>query len=132
MTEEVQNVTPQPEKPYDKDDGIFLFLAYFGIFSLIPFFMYRDKRDNPKKDYVYFHARQGLALTITGFCCVIPLVVMGFILAFIPVIGWILDCIFWLCFIVIFLVCAILGWIKAFKGERYEIPVFSKIADMLG
>ena len=133
MTDEVQNTTPPPvEKPYDSDDGIHLFLSYFGIFSLIPFFMYKDKRDNPKKDYVYFHARQGLAIGVVGFCLAIVLMFAFFIFAFIPVIGWILDCLLWLGFIAIFLGSSILGWIKAFKGERYEIPVFSKVANMFG
>lgn len=132
MSEDIKNVMPQEDKPYDSDDGIFLFLAYFGIFSLIPFFMYRDKRENPKKEYVYFHARQGLALALIGFCSAIVMMVVWFVLAFIPFIGWILDCLLWLGFIAIFLGCSILGWIKAFKGERYEIPVFSKIANMFG
>lgn len=130
MSNDVQNVTP--EKPYDSDDGIFLFLAYFGIFSLIPFFMYRDKRDNPKKEYVYFHGRQGLAISIVWFFSAIVLVILGFVLAFIPLIGWIINCLLWLCLFVIFFGSCILGWIKAFKGERYEIPLFSKIANMFG
>jgi uncharacterized membrane protein len=137
MTDEVQNTTPPPvpptgDKPYDSDDGIFLFLAYFGIFSLIPFFMNREKRDNPKKEYVYFHARQGLAIAIVAFCAAIVLMFGAFVLAFIPVLGWILDCLLWLGFMAIFFGSSIIGWIKAFKGEKYEIPGFSKVANMFG
>lgn len=133
MTDEVQNTTPPPvEKPYDSDDGIHLFLSYFGIFSLIPFFMYKEKRDNPKKDYVYFHARQGLAIAIAAFCCAIIFMICAFVLAFIPILGIIIDCILWLGFIAIFFGSSIVGWIKAFKGEKYDIPGFCKIAAMFG
>jgi hypothetical protein len=51
-------------KPYSDEDKIHLFLAYFGIFALIPFLMFKDKRSDPQKEYVYWHARQGLAMAI--------------------------------------------------------------------
>ena len=54
-------------KPYSDEDKIHLLLAYFGIFALIPFLMFKDKRSDPQKEYVYWHARQGLALAIVVF-----------------------------------------------------------------
>lgn len=131
MSENVEHKSIE-EKPYDSEDAIFLFLAYFGIFSLIPFFVFREKRNEPKKEFVYFHARQGLAIALTGFCCGILFMFVGFILWLIPFIGWALNCMLWLSLVVIFLGSAIIGWIKAFNGERYEIPVFSSIAKMFG
>ncbi|HNQ77569.1 MAG TPA: DUF4870 domain-containing protein [Acidobacteriota bacterium] len=151
MTDEVQNTTPPVppigDKPYDSDDSIHLFLSYFGIFALIPFFMYKDKRDNPKKDYVYFHARQGLAIAIVWFILWVIFFVIGTILSIVLGMAGLWSGLFHglagilissillllsLLFFVIFLGACIIGWMKAFKGERYDIPGFSKIAAMFG
>lgn len=135
MTDEVQNTQPAVEKPYDSDDGIHLFLSYFGIFSLIPFFMYKDKRDNPKKDYVYFHARQGLAEFVACFAFFFVFTIIWGVLWLIPVLGW-LAAILGMCLFPLmglaWLGISILGWVKAFNGVRYEIPVISKVSDMFG
>jgi uncharacterized membrane protein len=117
-------------KPYSDDDKVHLFLAYFGIFSLIPFFMFKDKRQDAQKDYVYWHARQGFALAIVCFAASIVLMIVGMVLAFIPVVGWALGCLLWLVIVGGSLGCAIMGWIKAFGGERWEIPGVSKLAEM--
>ena len=116
-------------KPFNDEDKVHLFLAYFGIFSLIPFFMFKDKRSDPQKEYVYWHARQGLALTIVVAACIVMMIIMGIILAFIPVVGWILSCLIWLALVVISLGGAIMGWVKAFGGEKWEMPVVSKLAE---
>ncbi len=117
-------------KPYSDEDKIHLFLAYFGIFALIPFLMFKDKRSDPQKEYVYWHARQGLALAIVVFVLCIVLMFAGFVLAFIPVVGWILSCLMWVCVIVIAWGGAIMGWIKAFGGQKWEIPGVAKVAAM--
>ncbi len=117
-------------KPYADDDKIFLFLAYFGIFSLIPFFMYRDKRSDPQKEYVYWHSRQGLALAIVVFVLALILMVGGFVLAFIPFVGWALSCILWFALVIIGLGGSIMGWVKGFGGEKWEMPGISKLAQM--
>jgi len=117
-------------KPYSDEDKIHLFLAYFGIFSLIPFLMFKDKRSDPQKEYVYWHARQGLALALVVFVLCIVFMFAGFVLAFIPVVGWILSCLMWILLIVIAWGGAIMGWIKAFGGTKWEIPGVVKIAAM--
>ncbi len=117
-------------KPYSDEDKIHLFLAYFGIFSLIPFFMFKDKRSDPQKEYVYWHARQGLALALVVFVLCIVFMFGGFVLAFIPVVGWLLSCLMWVILIVIAWGGAIMGWIKAFGGTKWEMPGISKIASM--
>ncbi len=117
-------------KPYADDDKIQLFLAYFGIFALIPFFMFRDKRSDPQKEYVYWHARQGLALAIVVTILAIIMMIGSFLLAFIPFVGWILSCLIWLFIIVVGLGGAIMGWVKAFGGQKWQMPVISKVAEM--
>ncbi len=113
-------------KPYSDEDKIHLFLAYFGILSLIPFFMFKDKRSDPQKEYVYWHARQGLALALT----VIILCVPTAIIMVIPFVGWILSCLGWLFIIVLAWGGMIMGWIKAFAGEKWPIPGIAKVAEM--
>lgn len=117
-------------KPYSDEDKIHLFLAYFGIFALIPFLMFKDKRSDPQKEYVYWHARQGLALAIVVFVLCIIFMIAGFVLAFIPVVGWILSCLMWVCLIIIAWGGAIMGWIKAFGGQKWEMPGIAKVAAM--
>ncbi len=117
-------------KPFNDEDKIHLFLAYFGILALIPFFMFKDKRSDPQKEYVYWHARQGLALAITVCILCVVMVFGQIILAFIPVIGWILSCLLWVCVMVVAWGGSIMGWIKAFGGVKWEMPGVSKIAAM--
>ncbi len=118
-------------KPYADDDKVHLFLAYFGIFPLIPFFMFRDKRDDPRKEYVYWHARQGLALAIVVVALSIILGVLSFILAFIPVVGWRLSCILLFAIFVIWIGGSIMGWMKAFGGQKWEMPGVCKVSELL-
>lgn len=117
-------------KPYSDDDKVHLFLAYFGIFSLIPFLMFKDKRADPQKDYVYWHARQGLALVIVVVVLMIALSIGGFILAFIPAIGWLLSCLLYVAMLCLCIGLPIMGWVKAFGGQKWEIPGVCKVAEM--
>jgi uncharacterized membrane protein len=92
-------------------DKIMLILSYLGILSLIPLLTVKDS------DYVKFHAKQGLALAICS--------VAVFLVAWIPIIGQILACVVWLAVVVI----TIMSIVKAFKPERWRIPVVSSLAD---
>ena len=112
-------------KPYADDDKIFLFLAYFGIFSLFPFFMYRDKRSDPQKEYVYWHSRQGLGLTIVAVIVWICGMV-GMFIPFLNILVGLILCAWW----VLVLVMMIMGWVKAFGGQKWEMPGISKVAQM--
>ena len=101
-----------------ENDKIMLVLAYLGILSLIPLLTVKDS------DYVKFHARQGLALMLVW----IGWWIVGFILAFIPLLGFVLNCGGHLAFLALMIV----GIVKAFKPERWRIPVVASIADMFG
>jgi len=115
-------------KPFNDEDKIHLFLAYFGLLSLIPFFMFKDKKDDPQKEYVYWHARQGLALSIAIF---VLCIVIG-VISFIPLLGWAIGCLSFVLIPLVALGGSIMGWIKAFGGEKWEIPGISKLSNMLG
>ncbi|MGC8762049.1 MAG: DUF4870 domain-containing protein [Acidobacteriota bacterium] len=124
---------PVGSKPYADEDKIHLFLAYFFLLALIPFFMFKDKQADPQKEYVYWHGRQGLAFaavaivaSIIGFfgSIMISVLTLG--------IGGILHpCIMCVLF-VLFLAVNIVAWVKAFEGEKWEIPLVHKIAEMFG
>ncbi len=115
-------------KPFNDEDKIHLFLAYFGLLSLIPFLMFKDKKEDPQKEFVYWHARQGLALAIGVFVLCVPTAIISII----PVIGWIIGCLGWILIVVLAFGGSIMGWVKAFGGQKWEIPLISKFAKILG
>ena len=112
-------------KPYSDDDKIHLFLAYFGIFSLIPFFMFKDKRSDPQKEFVYWHARQGLALAVVAVCVWI-IGMVGLIIPLLNILIGLVLCVWW----VVVIVMMIMGWVKAFGGQKWEMPLVCKVAEM--
>ncbi len=124
-------------KPYSDEDKIHLFLAYFGILALVPFFMFKDKRSDPQKEYVYWHGREGLAFAavvlVVWIIGVFLSIVLGMVLGAVTmgIGGFLTPCI--MCGLFIFvLVVNIMAWVKAFKGEKWEIPLVHKIAEMFG
>src|SRR4051794_2213043 len=66
-----------PEGPVREHDKVFLILACFNVFALVPFLAVRDS------DFVRWHARQGLTLTglAMAYCFV------WIILSFVPYLG---------------------------------------------
>lgn len=112
-------------KPYSDEDKVHLFLAYFGILSLIPFFMFKDKRADPQKEYVYWHARQGLALAICAICVWVVLMI-GMVIPFVNILIMLILCVWW----VFIIVMMIMGWVKAFGGQKWAMPGVSKVAEM--
>ncbi len=119
------------EKPYASEDTIHLFLAYFGIFSLIPYLIFKDKKAEPKKEYVFWHARQGLALGLTVIALWVAQLVMTGMLIFVSYrLVRLMSSLFSLAYLVAF-VLMIIGWIKAFGGEKYKLPLIDKIVDVL-
>ena len=71
------------------------------------------------KEGAKFHLNQSLAINI----CYTGVWVLSFILAFIPVLGWLLVA----AANVFLLVCAILGIIAAVNQEEKEVPLIGKI-----
>lgn len=110
-----QNQTGQPFQPEGGDtireqDKIHLILAYLGCLSLIPFLTVKDS------PYVQWHAKQGVVLNVGG----------GILLtltSFFPP----LTCVGFLALFVI----DVLAISKAFRGERWRLPVVADLADKL-
>ena len=114
--EDEEEIPPlPPEFPLDDQDRILLVLSYLGILALVPFLTAR-------KDYVQWHARQGLLLfgvsLITLFAMILVNVVVWHF-------HWVLGLIFLLLLLtsgfgVLALMVACI--LKAFEGERWRIP----------
>ncbi len=109
--------TPEQDAANNKAMGI---LAYLGILVLVPIFAAKDS------PFARFHANQGLVLAISQVAYWVAYAILSFILAFIPVIGWILililsfEWIFWI-------VLAIMGIVNAAGGHMKPLPLIGKI-----
>lgn len=98
-------------------DKIHLFLSYFGIFSLIPLLTVKDS------PFVQWHAKQGLSVVVAS----IGLAIAGAILAFIPILHFVTTCAVGLAQMALW-VMDIIAMVKAFGGERWEIPGIASLA----
>lgn len=94
---------PDQTTPKASDSNLMAALSYLWLLSVV---MLLVKKDDA---FVQFHAKQGLVLFIASV-----------ILWVIPIIGWLLN-------IVVF-IAVIVGAIKAYQGERYEMPLISDLA----
>ncbi len=96
------------------DENIEGALCYlFGVLTGIVFFVL--EKDS---EFVRFHAMQSIIFGIVFF-------VVSFVLAIIPIVGWILD--------LLIMIGVLVLWIylmyKAYKGEYYKLPYIGDIAE---
>lgn len=97
------------EAPKDKDteeNKLVAALSYLGVLVAVPLFL---KRESP---FCQFHAKQGLALLIVW--------IIGSFVFWFPLIGWAAA-------IAVF-VLNVIGLVKAFQGEKWEMPVIGDLA----
>ncbi|MDD5606057.1 MAG: hypothetical protein PHR51_01905 [Patescibacteria group bacterium] len=123
--ERVQQEVVSNRRP-SSEDKVFAALSYVSILFLVPLILRRDSR------FVYFHARQGMALFVLEIFAWIVLSVLGSLLtaitpygawAFISflntLIGW------------AFVVISVIGIYYAWTGSEWEMPVLGKYAKKL-
>ncbi len=101
-------------------------LAYVTIIPAI-LFLVMDPYNKDK--FIKFHSFQCLFFAATMFVLSIVMMIVGFILAFIPVVGWILDMLIWLAIGLGSLILVIFMIYKAYSGEKFMLPVIGKLAD---
>lgn len=89
-------------------------LAYVTVIPAIIFLIVEPYNRNP---YVKFHSWQSIFFGIAA-------VAIHFVLAVIPVIGWILVPFVALGLLVVWVILLL----KALKGERFQLPVIGKLA----
>ncbi len=107
-------------------DPVMVFLAYFGIFALIPLLTVKDN------DYVRWHAKQGLTYLVTAIVVFIALTIASAIFSFIPVVGGIITTLLGLLMLLLslgFFVLWVLALVKAFGNERWKIPVVGDLSE---
>jgi uncharacterized membrane protein len=105
-----------------EQDKMMLFLCYFGIFSVVPYAVIKDS------DYVRWHAKQGMTLCAAAFgfwiCWWIATVVLRIVhLGFL---GFLLSLPIAFGLLALWFVAVV----RAFRGERWRIPVVADLADM--
>lgn len=101
-------VMPQRPAPATESSKILAALGYlFPIIAIVVLFIepYKDEK------FVRFHAVQGIAVGV--------LYIVAGAITWVPIIGWL----FW----VVPLVLAIIGLVKAFQSEYWEMPVIYDI-----
>jgi len=109
-----QNQTHSSAPNFDVKDinenKVMAAIGYVGILCFVPLL---GQKDSP---YCQFHGRQGLVLLIVW--------VAAFFLNIIPLLGWIL----WYFASIILGIISIIGIIKAYKGEKWELPFLAEFA----
>lgn len=88
------------------DNKVIAALSYVWILCLVPLLLKKDSA------FARAHAKQGLVLLIIE--------VVGMVIFWIPVIGWLL----WIAVVL----CAIIGFIQALSGEYIDLPIISDLA----
>jgi len=113
-----------PEFPLDDQDRILLVLSYLGILALVPFLTAR-------KDYVQWHARQGLLLFGVSLITLFAMILVNVVLWHVH---WVLGLICLLLLLtsgfgVLALMVACI--LKAFEGERWRIPFLGDFVEKI-
>jgi uncharacterized membrane protein len=108
----------------DEEDRVMLVFSYLWILALVPFLVTR-------REYVRWHAKQGLILC--GVSCVVFLLVIfvGAILATIAkVFAW-LFAFALLNLVLLYLALALVCVVKAMRGERWAIPFLGDLVEKI-
>ena len=118
------NDTPDSTDEFDKkdieDNKVMAILSYIGILFLIPLIA------APNSKFARYHTNQGLVLFIADIIVGAAVSIIGTILAFIPIIGWIVATLVSLVAGIAILALIIVGIINAANGKAKELPVIGK------
>lgn len=114
---------PQPTST-GLDQNIAGLLSYVlgPLTGLVFFLLEKENR------FVRFHAMQSIVVGVASFAFWIVFSILSTILAFVPVLGWILSAIVGMVAGLAFFVLWIVLMVKAFQGEEWEVPVLGKYA----
>lgn len=117
MEEENKEMGAEPQddqSDIEKNKGMAA-LSYLWILVLVPLLTAKDSK------FAKHHAKQGLVLLIAevifGF--------VGWILAMIPVLGWLIFA----AIQIYFLVMVIMGLVNALNGKYWKMPLLGQFAD---
>lgn len=96
--------------------------AFLGVFLTIIGFLIvlLAKKENK---YAMYYAKQGLVLFIAW----VIVWVVAMVLIFIPILGWLVMILLYICMLVLW----IIGWINALSGVEKPIPIIGKYAEKI-
>jgi uncharacterized membrane protein len=101
-------------------------LAYFTIIPAIIFLVVEPYN---KDRFIKFHAFQSLFFNLAWVVLIIGMMIVGFILALIPVIGWILDLLLWLAIGLGGFALWVYTMYQAYNEKKFMLPVIGKLAE---
>ena len=116
--------SPVTPEDLDEEDRVMLIFSYLWVLALVPFMVTR-------REYVRWHAKQGLILC--GVSCLIFLVVIliGVILSTLAkIFAWIFALAL-INLILLYLALALVCVIKAMRGERWAIPFLGDLVERI-
>lgn len=97
---------------------------FFGLLSGAVFFAIEtDSR------FVKFHAMQSMLASVAAIVIWIVYMVLASILAYIPVLGWLVMLLLWAGLALGMLGVWLFSMFKAFQGERFKLPFIGEVAE---
>ena len=121
MKEEMKPEGGQTTDQKDADENkAIAAIWYLGILFLVPLLV---KKDSP---FAQFHAKQGLVLFISDIVVWIAIWLLAIVLAFIPIIGWIVAILLLIAGVVFFIALFIIGLMNALGGKMKELPLIGQ------
>jgi uncharacterized membrane protein len=116
--------TPLSPEDFDEEDKVMLVFSYLWVLALVPFLVTR-------REYVRWHARQGLILCGVSCVAFLALIFIGAILATLSrIFAW-LFAFALLNLVFLYLALALVCIIKAIRGERWAIPFLSDLVEKI-
>lgn len=125
MTEPAQGQTDLGTTSMGIQPNIAGALAYF-LTVLTGIIFYIIEKENK---FVRFHAMQAILVGAAGIALGIAISILSIVLAFIPFIGWIIIMVLNFGLMLGGLVLWIFLMFKAFKGEKFKLPVIGDLAE---
>ena len=126
MTHEPMPPDDAPVSPEDLDeeDKVMLVFSYLWVLALVPFMV-------TKREYVRWHAKQGLILCGVSCLAFLGVILVGAILATLSkVFAW-LFAFALINLIFLYLALALVCVIKAMRGERWAIPFLGDLVEKI-
>jgi uncharacterized membrane protein len=121
LTAEENPVTPED---LDEEDKVMLVFSYLWVLALVPFMVTR-------REYVRWHAKQGLILC--GVACLVFLgvIFVGAILSTVTrVFAW-LFAFALINLVFLYMALALVCMVKAMRGERWAIPFLGDLVERI-
>ncbi len=116
--------SPVTPEDLDEEDKVMLVFSYLWVLALVPFMVTR-------REYVRWHAKQGLILCGVSCLAFLAIILVGAILATLSkVFAW-LFAFALINLVLLYLALALVCVIKAFRGERWAIPFLGDLVEKI-